>query len=111
MPKNKPASKRVAMKVKYAVKKRVRDAKCSGMRRLCISNSAIAHNSRLFAQVQEHDRKQRRMAKKNPSKYGKKITKDPGIPNLYPFKAQLLERVSSVFACCSFGHLPLLTAV
>lgn len=34
------------------------------------------------------------MAKKNPAKYGKKLRKDPGIPNLYPFKAQLLQRVS-----------------
>lgn len=70
----------------------------------CASNSACAGLNPFCAQVQEHDRKQRRMAKKNPTKYGKKITKDPGIPNLYPFKAQLLERVSSVFGGCSIGH-------
>ena len=41
------------------------------------------------------------MAKKNPTKYGKQMKKDPGIPNLYPFKAQLMQRVSScgVFGC------------
>jgi hypothetical protein len=55
------------------------------------------HLTSILLQVQEHDRKERRLIKKNPSKYGKKMTKDPGIPNLYPFKAQLLERVSCVF--------------
>ena len=37
--------------------------------------------------IREHHRKQRRDAKRNPHKYKKK---DPGIPNSWPFKEQLL---------------------
>jgi len=38
--------------------------------------------------VREHHRKQRKEAKRNPNKFRKK--KDPGIPNSWPFKQQLL---------------------
>ena len=38
--------------------------------------------------IREHHRKQRRDAKRNPHKYKKK---DPGIPNSWPFKEQLLR--------------------
>ncbi|ORZ27559.1 P-loop containing nucleoside triphosphate hydrolase protein [Catenaria anguillulae PL171] len=42
--------------------------------------------------IKEAGRKARKEAKKNPSLRPKK-SKDPGIPNLWPFKAQLLEQI------------------
>jgi nuclear GTP-binding protein len=39
--------------------------------------------------VREHNRKMRKEAKKNP----KRLKKDPGIPNLFPFKEQLLKQL------------------
>lgn len=39
--------------------------------------------------VREHQRKQRRDEKRNPNKHRKK--KDPGIPNSWPFKQELLQ--------------------
>ena len=38
--------------------------------------------------VREHHRKERKDMRKNPAKYKKK---DPGIPNSWPFKLQLLQ--------------------
>ena len=38
--------------------------------------------------VREHHRKQRRDAKRNPHKHKRK---DPGIPNSWPFKQQMLQ--------------------
>lgn len=43
-------------------------------------------------QVKDHARKERRDARKNPNKR-KKLSKDPGIPNLCPFKEDLINRV------------------
>lgn len=43
-------------------------------------------------QAKEAERKQRREAKKNPAQR-KKLRKDLGIPNLNPFKAQILQKV------------------
>lgn len=42
--------------------------------------------------ISAHHRKQRKLAKKNPQ-WRSKHAKDPGIPNSYPFKAQLLEQM------------------
>ncbi|XP_055342918.1 guanine nucleotide-binding protein-like 3 homolog [Paramacrobiotus metropolitanus] len=43
--------------------------------------------------VKEHNKKQKREAKKNPDKRkGRK--KDPGVPNTYPFKEQLLSELA-----------------
>jgi nuclear GTP-binding protein len=39
--------------------------------------------------VKEHLRKQRKDMKRNPLKYHRK---DPGIPNSWPFKQQLLQQ-------------------
>lgn len=39
--------------------------------------------------VREHHRKERRDKKKNPEKYKKR---DPGIPNSWPFKLQLIQQ-------------------
>jgi ribosome biogenesis GTPase A len=50
------------------------------------------HPLPFLLQAREHERKQRRAAKKNPA-LRKKLTKDPGIPNLNPFKAQILKRM------------------
>ena len=44
-------------------------------------------------QGREAERKKRRDAKANPA-LRKKLRKDLGIPNLNPFKAQILQRVS-----------------
>ncbi|CAB4384524.1 unnamed protein product [Rhizophagus irregularis] len=41
--------------------------------------------------INEHKRKERREARKNPK--SRKLKKDPGIPNLYPFKDQLLNKI------------------
>jgi nuclear GTP-binding protein len=38
-------------------------------------------------------RKQRRFAKKNPE-WRTRLKKDPGIPNLYPFKEKLLQEIA-----------------
>ncbi len=43
-------------------------------------------------QVAEHHRQQRKEAKRHPHR-AKKLSKDPGIPNLHPFKAQLMNQV------------------
>jgi hypothetical protein len=40
----------------------------------------------------EHQRKLKREAKRNPAR-AKKLSKDPGIPNLAPLKAQLMKQV------------------
>ncbi|KAJ3033340.1 Guanine nucleotide-binding protein-like 3 [Rhizophlyctis rosea] len=52
--------------------------------------TSAAKRYKIEKKVAEHHRKQRREAKKNPSA-GKKIKKDPGIPNLFPFKDKLLQ--------------------
>eukprot|EP01111_Echinosteliopsis_oligospora_P000821 TRINITY_DN1098_c0_g1_i1.p1 TRINITY_DN1098_c0_g1~~TRINITY_DN1098_c0_g1_i1.p1 ORF type:complete len:613 (+),score=199.15 TRINITY_DN1098_c0_g1_i1:135-1973(+) len=41
--------------------------------------------------IAEHHRKQRRAARKNPSAFHKKLNKDPGIPNSWPFKEQMMH--------------------
>jgi hypothetical protein len=45
-----------------------------------------------LCQVADHHRQQRKEAKRHPSR-AKKLSKDPGIPNLHPFKAQLMNQV------------------
>lgn len=42
--------------------------------------------------VKEHHRKIRREARKNPNRR-KALRKDPGIPNMYPFKEQLMAKM------------------
>lgn len=42
--------------------------------------------------IAAHHRKQKKIAKKNPQWRSKNL-KDPGIPNSYPFKAELLEQI------------------
>ena len=64
MVKNKKASKRVPLAQRYNVHKK----------------------------ALEHDRKARRAAKANPHLRAK-LKRDPGIPNLNPFKAQILKRM------------------
>jgi len=43
--------------------------------------------------VREHKRQVRKDARLNPA--GSKLKKDPGIPNLWPFKEQMLERLKA----------------
>ncbi|KAJ3286546.1 Guanine nucleotide-binding protein-like 3 [Borealophlyctis nickersoniae] len=49
-----------------------------------------AKRYKIEKKVAEHHRKLRREAKKNPS-HTKKLKKDPGVPNLFPFKDKLLQ--------------------
>ncbi|KAG9294023.1 hypothetical protein G9A89_019361 [Geosiphon pyriformis] len=50
-----------------------------------------AKKFRIEKKVTEHRRKERREARKNPK--SKKLKKDPGIPNLWPFKDKLLHQI------------------
>lgn len=45
---------------------------------------------KIESKIREHHRKQRREAKKNPHK---RLKKDPGVPNLHPFKEKLLKQM------------------
>ncbi|GMH56471.1 hypothetical protein TrST_g9027 [Triparma strigata] len=65
MVKKKGKSKRTSLKDKYKIERRV---------------------------VQKH-RKDRKEAKKNPGKFNNKSKKDPGIPNSWPFKEEMLKEV------------------
>jgi nuclear GTP-binding protein len=42
--------------------------------------------------VKAHHKKEKKAAKKNPL-YRSKLKKDPGVPNLYPFREKLLAMV------------------
>ncbi|CAJ0871658.1 8098_t:CDS:2 [Entrophospora sp. SA101] len=46
---------------------------------------------RIEHKIAEHRRKERKEAKNNPKKH--KLKKDPGIPNLWPLKDQLLNKI------------------
>lgn len=70
------ASKRVPLSRKYNIKKR----------------------------VAEKERKARRAAKKNPS-LRKKLRKDLGIPNLNPFKQQILKKLEEQQRIVKFNEL------
>ena len=52
----------------------------------------LQHKVKVDKRVKEHKRKQRREAKKNPSKR-KTLDKDPGLPNLHPFKEKLVRKM------------------
>ncbi|KAI8984977.1 hypothetical protein BD414DRAFT_417885 [Trametes punicea] len=52
----------------------------------------LAHRAKVQKKVKEAHRKQRREAKKNPPKKSK--PKDPGIPNAFPYKDQILAEVA-----------------
>jgi len=54
--------------------------------------------------AKEKDRKLRRAAKKNPA-LRKKLRKDPGIPNLNPFKEQILKRLEEQQKLIKFHQL------
>ncbi|KAI7848659.1 GNL3L/Grn1 putative GTPase-domain-containing protein, partial [Circinella umbellata] len=46
---------------------------------------------RIKKNIKEYKRKQNRLAKKNPP--SNKSKKDPGIPNSWPFKEELLNQI------------------
>ena len=70
------ASKRVPLSRKYMIAKKARDA----------------------------TKKARRAAKANPA-LRRKLTKDPGIPNLNPFKATILARLEEQARLVKFNDL------
>jgi nuclear GTP-binding protein len=43
--------------------------------------------------AREKNRVARKAAKADPRAHSRKIKKDPGIPNLYPFKEKLLNQI------------------
>lgn len=53
-----------------------------------------AHKHRILSRIKDHHRKERRAAKKNPGKINK-TKKDPGIPNEWPFKEELLNEIEA----------------
>ncbi|KAI8889794.1 GNL3L/Grn1 putative GTPase, partial [Backusella circina FSU 941] len=54
----------------------------------------MAHRYRIKKRINDHQRKERRAAKANPSKH-KKAKKDPGIPNNWPFKEEMLNEIEA----------------
>lgn len=54
----------------------------------------MARKYNIQKKAKEHDRKLRRDAKKNPTKR-KKLSKDPGIPNLNPYKEHILRKLEN----------------
>lgn len=52
----------------------------------------LARKYNITKKAKSHDRKQKRDAKKNPA-LRKKLRKDPGIPNLNPFKEKILKQL------------------
>ncbi|KAL7282022.1 hypothetical protein ACG7TL_003489 [Trametes sanguinea] len=53
---------------------------------------SLAHRAKVQKKVKEAHRKQKRDARKNPPKKSK--PKDPGIPNAFPYKDQILAEVA-----------------
>ncbi|KAI7902401.1 GNL3L/Grn1 putative GTPase-domain-containing protein, partial [Cokeromyces recurvatus] len=54
----------------------------------------LAHKYRIAGRIKDAHRKERRAAKKNPSTHHK-AKKDPGIPNEWPFKEELLNEIQA----------------
>ncbi|KAG0229837.1 Guanine nucleotide-binding protein-like 3 [Actinomortierella wolfii] len=54
---------------------------------------AANHRYKIEKRVKEHHRKLRKEAKKNPNAHHK-LKKDPGIPNLFPLKEQMLQKIA-----------------
>lgn len=52
----------------------------------------LLHKHKIVRKVAEHKRQVRKDAKKNPHKY-RSSKKDPGIPNLWPYKEQMLAHI------------------
>mmetsp|Transcript_8350 Transcript_8350/g.29478 ORF Transcript_8350/g.29478 Transcript_8350/m.29478 type:complete len:199 (-) Transcript_8350:622-1218(-) len=50
---------------------------------------------KIQTRVKEHDRKVRKAAKRNPNKGETRKSRDPGIPNSWPQKADLLDQIAA----------------
>ena len=59
------------------------------LKRRSSKRTSLHDKHKIEKKVREHHRKLRRDMRKNPSKHKKK---DPGIPNSWPFKAQLIQQ-------------------
>lgn len=108
MVKKKRASKRIPLKMKYKIEKNVSAKSCTDWLsscRVCLHVLAL-YMLLLDLQVKNQERKLRKGSKLHPSK-GKKLSKDPGIPNLHPFKTQLMAQVALrlLLVHASFGSL------
>lgn len=94
------ASKRIPLKMKYKIEKNVSAVVLRG--RLPTGHSAGAlFPPRMLPraappQVKNQERKERKEGRKGILKGRKKLSKDPGIPNLHPFKTQLMAQVCGV---------------
>ncbi|KAI0366432.1 P-loop containing nucleoside triphosphate hydrolase protein [Pilatotrama ljubarskyi] len=62
------------------------------IRKKTSKRGTLAQRARVRKKVQEAHRKQRREVRKNPPKKSK--PKDPGIPNAFPYKDQILAEVA-----------------
>ena len=55
--------------------------------------TSLKDKYKIKRRVAEHHRKARKMARKRIGTHKKKISKDPGIPNLWPYKEQMLKKI------------------
>ena len=60
------------------------------LKRRSSKRQSLHDKHKIEKKVREHHRKERRDAKRNPQLHRKK--KDPGIPNSWPFKQQMIQQ-------------------
>lgn len=56
---------------------------------------SLRQKHKVLRKVKEHHRKKRKEAKKEGRNHKKKVDKDPGIPNEWPFKEQELKALET----------------
>lgn len=64
----------------------------------------LSRKYKIGQRAKEHERKLKKAAKKNPA-MRKKLRKDLGIPNLNPFKQQILKRLEEQQKVIKFNEL------
>jgi nuclear GTP-binding protein len=64
----------------------------------------LSRKYKIKHRAKEHERKLKKAAKKNPA-MRKKLRKDLGIPNLNPFKQQILKRLEEQQKVIKFNEL------
>jgi nuclear GTP-binding protein len=64
------------------------------LKRRTESKRQTFHNKyKIEKKVKDHNKKLRKAVKKNALNKRPRLKKDPGIPNLFPFKQDLLEKI------------------
>ncbi|CAG8743412.1 15692_t:CDS:2, partial [Acaulospora colombiana] len=64
------------------------------IRKKTSNRTSTAQRAKVKKKARESKKKNRKEAKKNPQLHKKKKKKDPGIPNSFPFKDQILAEVA-----------------